>query len=273
MDDRCLEHCYNRSVCSSAPSDPFGKDGRILRSLIVSDVHGNLEALRSVIGDAEQRGGFDQIWSLGDIVGYGPNPAECIDLIRRYDTKGIAGNHDLAMIGKVKTDSFSKDSTASIRWATLQITFEQFSYLLDLPQRMEAEGFTMVHGSPREPFWREYLITPESAAASFQHIATDYCLVGHSHRSFVCRPQGESAVFEEVTLDTPLALEGHKAIVNPGSVGQPRDRDPRASYAVFDSAEQTLTHHRVQYDVSATQAGMLEAGLPRYLIERLAVGL
>lgn len=178
----------------------------------------------------------------------------------------------MACCGKISPEIFNPDASAAVWWTITQITFEDFNGFLELPLKREVEGFTMTHGSPREPFWEEYVVSEEIAADSFTRFDTPVCLVGHSHRSFVCRNNG-AVVFEELLLDKPVALGDTPSIVNPGAVGQPRDRDPRASYAIYDSDTGTLTHHRVEYDVAKTQCKMKEYGLPRFLIERLAHGM
>ena len=242
-----------------------------MRSLIVSDIHSNLEALQSVIKDAEKNGGFDQIWFLGDVVGYGPDPIECIDLLRQYEAIGIAGNHDLASIGKLSLEAFNVYAAAAVNWTVTQLTEEHVTYLSELPLVAERNGFTMVHGSPRDPVW-EYVVTPAAAVASFNHFDTPRCLVGHSHIPFICRPQENGVVFLEFPLDKPVVIGDDRMIVNPGGVGQPRDGDHRASYAIFHSDEETVFHHRVEYDIPTTQEKMTERGLPQYLIDRLPHG-
>ena len=251
----------------------WGAQRILLRSLIVADVHANLEALESVILDAEKRGGFDQVWSLGDIVGYGPNPGECVELLREYVAKGIAGNHDLAACGKIAPDGFNEDALASIWWTISQLSYEQYSYLRDLPLSMEMEHFTMVHGSARAPFWSEYVETPESARASFDRMSTPRCLVGHSHRQLMWLDNGASVSLRKPPTDTPIVLGTNRLIINPGAVGQPRDGDPRASYAVYDARDMVLTFRRVAYDRPATQRKMQAKGLPKYLWMRLEYGL
>ena len=242
-----------------------------MRALIVSDIHSNLEALSSVIQDAEAQGGFDKIWSLGDLVGYGPDPGACIDLIRQYDHVGVAGNHDLAAIGKLSVEAFNAHAAAANRWTGSQLTEEQSAYLAGLPLRIELDDFTMVHGSPRDPIW-EYVVSIGSAVSSFLHFDTYRCLVGHSHISFLCRPAEDSAVFLEFPLDTPVVLGTDRLIINPGGLGQPRDGDPRSSYAIYDSEAGAVLRHRAQYDIPTTQEKMTRHGLPVYLIERLALG-
>jgi diadenosine tetraphosphatase ApaH/serine/threonine PP2A family protein phosphatase len=242
-----------------------------LRALIVSDVHSNIEAFQSVVDDARLRGGFDQVWSLGDLVGYGPDPEECIELIRGYDHLAVAGNHDLASIGRLGLEMFNPHAAAANRWTSTRLSDEHRSYLDGQELRQQAEGFTLVHGSPRDPVW-EYVVSADSASAVFQDIGTAWCLVGHSHIPFVCTASENGVLFAEAVSGSPVELSSEKLIVNPGGVGQPRDADPRASYAVFDSAANTVTHHRVEYDIQATQEKMRRHGLPPFLIERLAHG-
>ena len=244
-----------------------------MKALIVSDIHSNLEALQSVLGDAQNRGGFDQIWSLGDMVGYGPDPRECLAILSRHEVRGIAGNHDLACCGKISPELFNQHASEAAWWTITQIAFEDFNYMVDLPTRTEVDGFTLSHGSPREPFWLEYVLSADIAQQCFGHFTTLVCLVGHSHRPFVSTQLDEGASFEEFPVDEPVILGEKPMIVNPGSVGQPRDRDPRASYAIYDSRQGTITRHRVKYDVAETQRKMGEAGLPEYLIKRLPFGM
>ena len=242
-----------------------------MKALIVSDVHSNLEAFQNVIQDAEARGGFDEIWSLGDLVGYGPDPGPCIDLIREYRHHGVAGNHDLASVGKLSLEAFNPHASEANRWTATQLSEEQSGYLGELSLKLELDEFTVVHGSPRDPIW-EYVTSVPAAVASFLHFDTYWCLVGHSHIPLVCRPSENGATFLEFPLETPLSLGTDRLIVNPGGVGQPRDGDPRASYAVFDSDAGTAVHYRVEYDIPATQEKMRERGLPGYLIDRLTHG-
>ena len=242
-----------------------------MRALVLADVHSNLEVLEAVLQEANELG-FDQIWCLGDVVGYGPDPGLCIDALRRHDVLSVAGNHDRAAAGKLEPTGFNEHALAAIRWTTLQLTFEHYEYLIDMPVRHQVEGFTFVHGSPRSPLM-EYLVTPESAVANFPLIETPYCLVGHSHLSFICKPDAESAVFSEFAEGVPFQLSNDKVIFNPGSVGQPRDRDPRASYLIVDTGFGTVEQHRASYDFSTTQEKMKERGLNRYLWERIAYGL
>ena len=242
-----------------------------MKALIVSDVHSNLEAFRAVIEDADARGGFDEIWSLGDLVGYGPEPSECVELLRTRKHNAVAGNHDLAAIGKLSLDRFNPYAAAANLWTGEQLTREQADYISELPLILEIDEFTLAHGSPRDPIW-EYLTTVDAAIACFTHIDTYWCLVGHSHIPFLCIPRLDGAVFMAFPKGRTIQLDEGALIINPGSVGQPRDGDPRASYVLYDDAARTAVHRRVDYDIAATQDKMRQIQLPDYLIERLVVG-
>ena len=241
-----------------------------MKALIVSDIHSNLEALTTVIDDANGSGGFDETWALGDLVGYGPDPAACIDLLRQHDARCVAGNHDLAVSGRLGLEMFNEYAAAAARWTVGQLGKTDVEYLQGLPLRLEMHGFTAVHGSPRDPVW-EYVVNSVAALAAFEDIGTPSCLVGHSHVPFICRLEGGLPAFRLATTE-PVVLGDDRAIVNPGSVGQPRDGDPRASYAVYDSEAETITHRRIEYDIASTQRKMQEQGLPHYLAERLTYG-
>ena len=241
-----------------------------MKALILSDIHSNLEALESIIDDANGNGGFDELWALGDLVGYGPDPAACIDLLRQHGARCVAGNHDLAVSGMMGVERFNEYAAAAARWTIGQLGKTDVEYLRALPLRLEMHGFTAVHGSPRDPVW-EYVVNSVAALAAFEDIGTPSCLVGHSHVPFICRLENGAPAFRLATTG-PVQLGDGRAIINPGSVGQPRDGDPRASYAVYDSDAGTITHYRVEYDIVATQRKMRERGLPAYLAERLTYG-
>ena len=242
-----------------------------MRSLIVADIHSNLEAFQSVIKDAERKGGFDEIWFLGDVIGYGPDPTSCIDLLRQYDHRGVVGNHDLAAVGKLSLESFNIYASAAVQWTTTQLTDEHVTYLRELPFKFEVAEFTVVHGSPRDSVW-EYVVSSAAAKACFHHFDTRGCLVGHSHLPFLCRPHGNGAVFHDFPLDVPIKLKDERIIVNPGGVGQPRDGDPRASYAIYHWEDCAVSHHRAEYDIPTTQQKMNARQLPKYLGDRLSHG-
>jgi len=241
-----------------------------MRFAILADIHSNLAAFEAVLGDADGRGGFDMIWCLGDVVGYGPDPSECIKRLRQFEHVCIAGNHDWAAIGKMDTSEFNPVAAAAANWTAEQLSAADRDYLLNLPLTLCENGFTLAHGSPREPIW-EYLLSTEAAQDNFAYFETAYCLVGHSHIPLIFELVANKAVYREFT-EANLKLKEKRMIINPGGVGQPRDGDPRASYALYDTGAQTVQNFRVEYDIPATQKKMAEQGLPTPLILRLSVG-
>jgi predicted phosphodiesterase len=243
-----------------------------MRALILSDVHSNLEALQAVMGDAQRRGGCDVTWALGDLVGYGPDPSTCLELLRSYPLLAVAGNHDHAAIGKLDPSEFNSAAASAARWTAAQLSENDVEFLDRLPLVAVCEPFTLVHGSLRAPVW-EYLLSGESALATLALLETRYCLVGHSHIPFICQENQGAPCFVEFTEDDVIELDERRWIINPGGVGQPRDRDPRPSYAIYDSEAGTIERHRVTYSIRDTQQKMELAGLPRYLIDRLSHGV
>ncbi len=241
-----------------------------MRYAILADIHSNLAAFEAVLRHADGRGGFDKIWCLGDVVGYGPDPHECIERLRQFKPVCIAGNHDWAAIGKMDTSEFNPVAAIAAQWTAEQLTAEDKDYLLGLPLTLQENGFTLVHGSPREPIW-EYLLSSEAAQENFSYFETAHCLVGHSHVPLVFELTRNKAVCKEFA-EGPLKLKEKRMIINPGGVGQPRDGDPRASYAIYDAEAKAVYHYRVEYDIPATQKKMAERGLPTPLILRLGVG-
>ena len=219
----------------------------------------------------ELRGGFDIIWCLGDVVGYGPDPHMCIDLLRLYEHLCIAGNHDWAAIGKIDTSDFNPAAAQASHWTAEQLTPEDKEYLQNLPLSLCRGDFTLVHGSPREPIW-EYILSTIEAQENYAFFETDYCLVGHSHVPLVFENSGNDVIYKECPDKDRQPLENNRLIINPGSVGQPRDGDPRASYAVYESEDRVVYHYRVDYDVEETQRRMMENGLPASLVQRLSFG-
>lgn len=211
------------------------------------------------------------MWCLGDVVGYGPDPHECIQLLRQFEPVCVAGNHDWAAIGRVDTADFNPVAAQACRWTAQQLTPEDIDYLQKLPLELCQDDFTLVHGSPREPVW-EYLMSREAAQDNFACFETTYCLVGHSHVPLVFELVGSSVVYRMFPDEGSLRLGENRLFINPGGVGQPRDGDPRASYAVYDANTKTVYHYRVEYDILTTQKRMKERGLPLSLIMRLSQG-
>ena len=248
-----------------------------MRVLILSDIHANLEALTAVLEDAESQGPVDEIWRLGDTVGYGPDPVACIELVKSLPNFTVAGNHDLAAIGRVDVNSFNNSARLAAQWSARNIGPSEKRFLSSLPISIKRLGFTMVHGTLRDPVM-EYLIDAESAAETFRRMETPYCVVGHSHIPFLCRPESTDGGkveprFSQFPEGQTVPLEQGPVIINPGSVGQPRDSDPRASYVVYDSEAGTVQWCRVEYDIARTQAKIRAAGLPEPLARRLEQGL
>ena len=238
----------------------------------MADIHANLAAFNAVLDDMEQRGGVEEIWCLGDIVGYGPDPHECIERLRRYNHVCVAGNHDWAAIGKISTTEFNPDAALACQWTTQQLNQEDIQYLESLPLTIDKDIFTLVHGSPREPIW-EYVISTGIARENFSFFQSPYCLLGHSHVPLVFKEEDGSCTFSRLVANIGLALGESRLIINPGGVGQPRDGDPRASYAIYDSDTRIVRLYRIPYDVAATQDKMMAKGLPVRLAVRLQQGM
>ncbi|MBC7259390.1 MAG: metallophosphoesterase family protein [Chloroflexi bacterium] len=242
-----------------------------MRCLIVSDIHGNLAAFDAVLQAATD---YDQVWCLGDIVGYGPDPRECIQRLRSLPFVAVAGNHDWAATKRLDLDEFNADAQQAVIWTYEQLSPAERDFLAQLPERLVIGQFTLVHGSPRYPIW-EYILQPSVARANFAHFDTPYCLVGHTHvpMIFALTDDGSRCRTYSPRPDGSLALDdAPRMIINPGSVGQPRDGIPLAAYAMLDTDAMTLTFHRQPYPIEETQRRMDERDLPRRLIARLSFG-
>ncbi len=241
-----------------------------MRYVVISDIHANLTALRAVLHDA---GAFDAIWCLGDLVGYGPNPNECIDVLLEYPHVCIAGNHDWGAIGRSDLLVFNNEARKALLWTQSELLPENRQYLMQLPASMSVGSFLMAHGSPREPIW-EYLLDVERAKINFLAETFTIALVGHTHVpiTYEWLPQQREARMLLPAWGEPLQLDSRRLIINPGSVGQPRDGDPRACYAILDAEALTWEARRVSYAVQITQERMRIKDLPQRLIDRLEVG-
>jgi len=200
-----------------------------MRYLIIADVHSNLAAFEAVLADA---GSFDRVWCLGDMVGYGPDPNECVERLRDLPHICVAGNHDWAALGKLDIKDFNPEARRACLWTGKQLSPANREYLEALPQTVVEEGFTLVHGSPRHPIW-EYILTPSIAKANFEYFDTGFCFVGHTHVPIIYRhhPENPHRACDALmpSSDARLVLGESRLIINVGSVGQPRDGDPRAS--------------------------------------------
>lgn len=245
-----------------------------MRVALISDVHGNLEALQSTL-TAIDAAGVDECWSLGDVVGYGARPAACMALLRDYCSVLLSGNHDLVAAGVDSVEGFSRSARIAISWTSQQLTPDERAELAGWPSTIERVGIGLAHASMRDPVW-EYVVEPEIALANLELQQQQIVAIGHSHRALSWR------LDETMQAGASGALRTHgdtqefgedRWIFNPGSVGQPRDRDPRSGWLELDLSRGLATWHRVAYDIVAAQASIRAAGLPGPLAERLGAGL
>ena len=240
-----------------------------MRILVLSDIHANLTALDAVLASV---GSVDAIWQLGDVVGYGPEPDAVVGRLRDLGATGVRGNHDAAALGGAEIEYFNVDARRAVEWTRTRLAPETRRWLADLPDRQTNGAFTLVHGSPRDPTW-EYLSTTTEAQANLELLDTPHCLYGHTHLPLVFRAAADGQIETIVPTDGALVqLDERRILANPGSVGQPRDGDPRASALILDLASGTLRWHRVAYDIALTQAAMRAQHLPERLVDRLVRG-
>lgn len=245
-----------------------------MRYLVISDIHANFTAFETVLKDAGKLGtDYDFVWCLGDVVGYGPDPNECVDQLRSMPHLCLAGNHDWAALGRLDIRTFNTDARKSVTWTRDTLTDENLGYLESLPTTFVLGDFTLAHGSPREPVW-EYILDPLIASLNFPAYQTTYCLVGHTHTPVTYKQLGDRGESEAIAPDYGYAvkLDSTRQIINPGSVGQPRDSDPRAAYAMLDVERNTWEFRRIPYDIAAVQKRMKKADMPERLIMRLEHG-
>ena len=243
-----------------------------MRIAVLSDIHANLPALEAVVADLPT---VDEVWVLGDTVGYGPQPNEVIVTLQEMGARAVMGNHDGAAIGTVDPAYFNPDARAAIEWTAATIDENTRAYIASLPEVRRDGALTAVHGSPRDPIW-EYITGPSIAAANLEAFDTRLCLFGHTHLPIAYQEEDGNVVS---TLGIPgdsTRLGGNRALLNPGSVGQPRDGLRDAAYAILElngSAEDdAFAFRRVPYDIDRTQRLMREVGLPARLAERLGYG-
>jgi len=241
-----------------------------MRVAVISDIHANhpaLEATAEAIA-AEQP---DAIWCLGDLVGYGPHPNECCAWSLTHAGVCLAGNHDLGVLGSLDLDDFAGDAAAAAKWARTVLDADAHAYLSGLSPSATVNGVGLYHGSPRDPVW-EYVLSWEAARDAIRDSGTDVTLVGHSHVPLAI-PDGDGAGGGHAPGGTVIELAGGRWLLNPGSVGQPRDGDPQAAWLVLDLGEHRAEFRRTPYDVARTQDAIRAAGLPDALAERLAHGV
>lgn len=250
-----------------------------MRYAVLSDIHGNLEALNSVMEHlALER--IDRYFCLGDVVGYGANPSECLNRLIEIKALIVAGNHDYACLGKLQISWFNNSAREAVIWTRGQLGFSELDNLRKLPLTATEGAFTLVHGSLKRPQRFEYIHDAAQAIDSIRVCKTQVCLVGHTHvpvlfeydkqKRLITRVMTRSEELKEVSVLLKGSAFGY--VINPGSVGQPRDGDPRASYAVFDTEHNLLRICRAEYDISTAQEKIRETGLPSFLADRLAIG-
>jgi predicted phosphodiesterase len=242
-----------------------------MRVGVISDIHGNAVALEAVLAALEGEE-LDAVWCLGDLVGYGPEPNRCCELVAQRADLCLVGNHDLGVIGSIPLDEFSPDAAAAARWTGNVLSDSSRSYLESLEPQAEVAGAELYHASPRDPVW-DYVLSEPVARESLEITHAAVVMVGHSHVPL-------AMILENGRANGGLAPGGHEVdlergrwLLNPGSVGQPRDNDARAAYVLLDLDAQRAQFRRVDYEVERTQAAILEQGLPETLAQRLALGL
>jgi diadenosine tetraphosphatase ApaH/serine/threonine PP2A family protein phosphatase len=241
-----------------------------MRVAVVSDIHSNLAALEAVL-EAIDGESPDELWCLGDLVGYGPKPNECCAAIAERADVCLAGNHDLAVRGTIDLAEFGGDAAVAARWTREVLAPESQELLERLEPEGSAHGVPLYHGSARDPIW-EYVLSDEAAQATLALAGSPLVLVGHSHVALLAVDAGEGVAGGLAEAGTELELAGSRVLLNPGSVGQPRDGDPRAAYLVLDLDAQRASFRRVEYDVERTQREMREEKLPDALAARLTLG-
>lgn len=232
---------------------------------IISDIHANLEALQAVMKSIKQYE-VEAIYCLGDTVGYGPNPNECLELVREVSEKVLVGNHDYAAIGKADIEYFNQYAKAAAKWTRKSLTAENKNYLKSLPFTHQNNELLMVHASPTNPAHWYYVLNQYDAQAEMQSFSQPLCFIGHSHVPIVySAKKGHKSTYMRFKKE-------QKYIVNVGSVGQPRDGDYRACYALYNQENHSLDYIRLDYDVNSTYSKIKKAGLPEFLAERLLKG-
>jgi predicted phosphodiesterase len=242
-----------------------------MRIAIVSDIHGNRQAFEAVL-DAVDESDCEQIWCLGDLVGYGADPDVCVELARRHTAICLAGNHDLGVLGVLPLEQFSRGAALAAQWTRDTISARTRAFLEGLqPADLEQE-VGLYHASPRDPVW-EYVLSPLQAELCFDVQRQRVCLIGHSHVALsFSRREGAAATGETRGADEELDLKAGEWLINPGSVGQPRDGDPRAAWLELDVERNNAVYRRVEYDIAGAAAMIRAAHLPDSLAERLTYG-
>lgn len=245
---------------------------------VFSDIHANLPALEAVLRDADEVG-VDELWCLGDVVGYGASPDGCVELVRERCDAVLVGNHDLAALDELDTSTFSSAAAAAVEWTTKNSSKSTLDYLRGLEPSDPTRAAALYHASPRDPVW-EYVLWPEQAAECLVVQDKRVSFVGHSHVALFFSAEEEDpdsgrppdARGWQAGAGTRLEIDEGRWLINPGSVGQPRDGDPRAAWLELDTDSWQATYHRVDYDIDRAAEAIERAGLPEHLAKRLFVG-
>jgi predicted phosphodiesterase len=240
-----------------------------MRVAVISDVHANYHALEAALEQIDAAR-VDAVWCLGDTVGYGPRPNECCESVEARADRCLVGNHDLVALGELNVSDFNDEAAAAAVWTSSVLTPESRAFLESLRPVGQAEGVDLYHASARDPVW-EYVLTEEAARATFELSSAPLILVGHSHVALALTLDGDTVAGGLAPAGTEADLNG-RWLLNPGSVGQPRDGDPRAAWLLLDLERRFAAFHRVPYSIEDTQSEMREAGLPRALATRLERG-
>ncbi len=242
-----------------------------MKVAILSDIHGNRHAFEAVLADVARQEA-QEVWCLGDLVGYGADPDACVELARDHTDVCLAGNHDLAVIGQIPLDEFSRGAGLAARWTQEVMAPGNLEFLSSLHPQGAEEGVGLYHASPRDPIW-EYVLSALLAELCLDEQDHRICLVGHSHVALSFnRPEGLPATGEPRRADSELDIAFGEWILNPGSVGQPRDGDPRAAWMMLDTRAWTAIFRRTEYDIAGAAAAIRAARLPDSLAERLEYG-
>lgn len=242
-----------------------------MKIALISDIHGNLQAFEAVL-DAVAASDAQELWCLGDLVGYGADPDACVELAREHVAVCLAGNHDLAVVGTLSLEEFSRGASLAAQWTREVISQGSLDYLAGLSSCNDGEAIGLYHASPRDPVW-EYVLSSLLADLCLDAQAHRICAVGHSHVALsFSRAEGEAATGEPQRHGTQLDVSEGEWILNPGSVGQPRDGDRRASWLLLDTDAWEATFMRTDYDIAGAEAAIRAARLPDSLAERLGYG-
>jgi diadenosine tetraphosphatase ApaH/serine/threonine PP2A family protein phosphatase len=242
-----------------------------LKVAVVSDVHANQHALEAVLAEIDAAG-FDEIWCLGDLVGYGPRPNECVALLQERASICLAGNHDLVVLGKISIATFGGEARAAAAWTREVLGERARAFMTTLEPRAVAAGAELFHGSPRDPVW-DYVLTEDAARWTLAATTAPLVLVGHSHVALELAGDGTGVRGGQAAAGTTLDLAAARRLLNPGSVGQPRDGDPRAAWLEVDISAGRATFVRTDYPVERTQSEMRDLDLPEVLAARLEHGI